>query len=268
MLLEIDLLEKDMNISKVETAVADKKSRKLIDLRPLFIGTGALISLVIILRTYEQFYAWTDGLDAFSPEFQIHWTNLLKIALFLSLAAFGGTTAYLWKTRDKNLALLSSEIELTRLVYLIQWLVIFALALYFGLSFFSEQTAVWHMTAVRDTDFTPSNIITFYIAYPTFAIIGAGAFLYARTRIPYFSQGYSLAFGVLVVGVFMTIPNVGFNEWGHTAWIMDEGFAGPLHWGFVFFGWMSLGIFGVVLQILMRIHKILGAEAISSSLKR
>ncbi|MFM9153642.1 MAG: methane monooxygenase/ammonia monooxygenase subunit C, partial [Methylocystis sp.] len=165
-----------MNNSKVEIAVADKKSRKLIDLRPLLIGTGALISLVIILRTYEQFYAWTDGLDAFSSEFQTHWTNLLKIALFLSLAAFAGTTAYLWKTRDKNLALLSSEIELARLVYLIQWLVIFALALYFGLSFFSEQTAVWHMTAIRDTDFTPSNIITFYIAYPTFAIIGAGAF--------------------------------------------------------------------------------------------
>jgi methane/ammonia monooxygenase subunit C len=257
-----------MNLTKVDTAVSEKNAQKRLDLRPLFIGTGALILLVLILRLYEQLFAWTDGLDAFSSEFQTHWTNLLKFALFFTIAAFGGSVAYLWKTRDKNLALVSPETEITRLIYLIQWLVVFALALYFGLSFFSEQTAVWHMTAIRDTDFTPSNIITFYIAYPTFAIIGASAFLYAKTRIPYFAEGYSLAFGILVVGVFMTIPNVGFNEWGHTAWIMDEGFAGPLHWGFVFFGWMSLGIFGVVLQILMRIHKLLGAETMSSLLKR
>ena len=48
------------------------------------------------------------------------------------------------------------------------------------------------------------------------------------------------------------IRSVSFNEWGHTFWSMEEGFASPVHWGFVFFAWMTLGSFGVVLQILGR----------------
>jgi methane/ammonia monooxygenase subunit C len=64
--------------------------------------------------------------------------------------------------------------------------------------------------------------------------------------------------------MFMLIPNVAFNEWGHTSWSMDEGFAGPLHWGFVFFGWMTLGVFGVVLQILGNLKSVVGVEALSA----
>jgi len=48
------------------------------------------------------------------------------------------------------------------------------------------------MTAVRDTDFTPSNIVTFYVAYPLFTILGVGAYFYAATRLPFFAKGYSL----------------------------------------------------------------------------
>ena len=184
------------------------------------------------------------------------------------VARGNGTGGMRLRTRDRDLASLSAAAETRRLVYLVQWLLVFSLALFWGLSFFSEQTAVWHMTAVRDTDFTPSNIITFYIAYPLFAIIGLGAFFYAKTRLPTFAKGYSLAFVVLVVGVFMTIPNVGFNEWGHTFWAMDEGFAGPLHWGFVFFGWMSLATFGVVLLILGRLRELLGGDALEQLYRR
>ena len=187
---------------------------------------------------------------------------------FASCLGAVGIVGFMWRTRDRDLASLSPSAETRRLIYLVQWLVVFSLALFWGLSFFSEQTAVWHMTAVRDTDFTPSNIITFYIAYPLFAVIGLGAFFYAKTRLPTFAKGYSLAFVVLVVGVFMTIPNVGFNEWGHTFWSMDEGFAGPLHWGFVFFGWMSLAVFGVVLLILGRLRELLGADALAQLYKR
>jgi methane/ammonia monooxygenase subunit C len=258
------ILEIAMSVSRQAKAIAVAASPQIIDLRPLAVALISLTGFVFLLRFYEQLYAWTDGLDSFSPEFQTHWTSLLNGAFLTSGVSFTWLMAYLWKTRDRDLNAITHTLELQRLGYLIQWLLVLAMALYWGLSFFSEQTAVWHMTAIRDTDFTPSNIVTFYIAYPMFAIIGAGAFLYARTRIPFFSKGYSLAFGVLVVGIFMTIPNVGFNEWGHTAWIMDEGFAGPLHWGFVFFGWMSLAVFGVVLQILMRIHAILGSKAIEA----
>jgi methane/ammonia monooxygenase subunit C len=49
---------------------------------------------------------------------------------------------------------------------------------------------------------------------------------------------------------------------------MDEGFAGPLHWGFVFFGWMSLATFGVVLLILGRLRELLGADALEQLYRR
>ncbi|WP_281800449.1 methane monooxygenase/ammonia monooxygenase subunit C [Methylocystis echinoides] len=251
-----------MSITKTDTSTTAADAGKILDLRPVVSGVVALTLLVAALRLYEQLFGWSAGLDSFSPEFQIYWTNLLKAAIFFSIGGAAGLAGWLWRTRDRDLAKITPALELHRLLNLVQWLVIFSFALFWGLSFFSEQTAVWHMTAVRDTDFTPSNIVTFYISYPLFAIIGMGAFLYARTRLPSFAKGFSLAFLVLVVGVFMTIPNVGFNEWGHTSWSMDEGFAGPLHWGFVFFGWMSLAIFGVVLQILARVHKLLGQEMV------
>jgi methane/ammonia monooxygenase subunit C len=251
-----------MSITKTDTSTTAAGAGKILDLRPVVSGVVALTLLVAALRLYEQLFGWSAGLDSFSPEFQIYWTNLLKAAIFFSIGGAAGLAGWLWRTRDRDLAKITPALELHRLLNLVQWLVIFSFALFWGLSFFSEQTAVWHMTAVRDTDFTPSNIVTFYISYPLFAIIGMGAFLYARTRLPSFAKGFSLAFLVLVVGVFMTIPNVGFNEWGHTSWSMDEGFAGPLHWGFVFFGWMSLAIFGVVLQILARVHKLLGQEMV------
>ena len=257
-----------MDITKSDAAGAAQRAERIVDTTPVLIGVLALTAFVAFLRFYEQLFAWSAGLDSFSPEFQVYWTNLLKAAVFLAFAGGAGTVGYLWRTRDREFAKLTPALEMRRLLYLVQWLVIFALALFWGLSFFSEQTAVWHMTAVRDTDFTPSNIITFYISYPLFAIIGLGAFFYAKTRLPFFAKGYSLAFLVLVVGVFMTIPNVGFNEWGHTSWSMDEGFAGPLHWGFVFFGWMSLAIFGVVLQILGRFRELLGAAGVEELLRR
>jgi methane/ammonia monooxygenase subunit C len=226
-----------------------------------FIGGASLLGFILILRVYEEAFGWTNGLDSFSPEYALYWGTPLQVAISAALLSATGVAAYLWRSRDRNLDALTPREELSRYFTLAQLLVLFALALYFGLSFFTEQTAVWHMTAVRDTDFTPSNIVTFYISYPLFATLGVAAYMYARTRLPYFSRGYSLAFVILVVGTFMTIPNVGFNEWGHTFWSLDEGFAGPLHWGFVFFGWMALGIFGVTLQILARLRELLGEEA-------
>ncbi|MCX7900153.1 MAG: methane monooxygenase/ammonia monooxygenase subunit C [Methylocystis sp.] len=232
------------------------------------IGIAMVSLLVAMIRIYEHVFGWRAGLDSYSPEFQSYWMPMLLASVPLNLLTATALVGYLWRSRDRDFAALAPQTETRRLIYLVQWLVVFALALYFGLSFFSEQTAVWHMTAVRDTDFTPSNIITYYISYPLFAVIGIGAFFYAKTRLPFFAKGYSLPFVVLVVGVFMTIPNVGFNEWGHSFWYMDEGFAGPLHWGFVFFGWMSLGVFGVVLQILGRFRELIGAEGVEALTQR
>jgi len=62
---------------------------------------------------------------------------------------------------------------------------------------------------------------------------------------------------VSVVGPFMILPNVGLNEWGHTFWFMEELFVAPLHYGFVFFGWATLGVLGVVNTEVAAISKLL-----------
>ena len=43
-----------------------------------------------------------------------------------------------------------------------KWLTAYAVAIYWGASFFTEQDGTWHMTVIRDTDFTPSHIIDVY----------------------------------------------------------------------------------------------------------
>jgi methane/ammonia monooxygenase subunit C len=237
-------------------------------LKTLWIGAGVVLTFAVLARLYEQFFGWSDGLDSFSPEFQVYWRAPLLIAIVSSILGAIGVGGYLWRTRDRHLDVITPIEETRRYFVLVQWLVVFALALYIGLSFFTEQTAVWHMTAVRDSDFTPSNIVTFYMSYPLFAILGFGAYIYAMTRLPRFSKGTSLPFAIFVVGTFMVIPNIGFNEWGHTGFWMDEGFASPLHWGFAFFGWMSLGCFGVTLQILGRLRELLGEEGVKALVRK
>ena len=253
-----------MSLTDTSKAIVKSKDSRILNLKYLKVGIGLLVTITVLLRTYEQLYGWTTGIDAFSPEFQTHWMLLLEGTTIVLVATLLVAVGYLWRTRDRDLSVITPAEETHRLLNVIQLLTVLAIALFLGLSFFMEQTAVWHMTAIRDTDFTPSNIITFYIAFPIFAFMGIVVFFYARTRLPFFANGYSLAFIVMIVGMFMLIPNVAFNEWGHTSWSMDEGFAGPLHWGFVFFGWMTLGVFGVVLQILGNLKSLVGVEALSA----
>ena len=63
----------------------------------------------------------------------------------------------------------------------------------------------------------------------------------------------------------MIFPNVGLNEWGHTFWFMEEIFVAPLHWGFVFFGWAALAVFGVSLTILNRVRELCAASGIEAA---
>lgn len=74
------------------------------------------------------------------------------------------------------------------------------------------------------------------------------------------TQGISLAYLLVVIGPFMIFPNVGLNEWGHTFWWMEELFVAPLHYGFVFFGWFTLGVMGVVSHIMEDMTSLIGDE--------
>jgi methane/ammonia monooxygenase subunit C len=167
---------------------------------------------------------------------------------------------YIWKTRDRNLAALHPREELRRNITHVVWLFAYAWAIYWGASYFTEQDGTWHQTIVRDTDFTPSHIIEFYLSYPIYIITGGASFLYAKTRLPFWSEGLSLPYLIAVTGPFMILPNVGLNEWGHTFWFMEELFVAPLHYGFVIFGWLALAIMGVLLQVFASFSNLIGKE--------
>jgi len=49
------------------------------------------------------------------------------------------------------------------------------------------------------------------------------------------------------------MPNLGYNEWGHTFFYAEELFAAPVHWGFVVLGWAIFFIGGFVIQVLRRL---------------
>ena len=235
----------------------------IINLKPMWIGLGVMTVFYMIVRVYEQIFGWRAGLNSFAPEFQTYWLSVLWTEIPLELVAGIGLAGYLWKTRTRDMASVTPRQEMRAIIVNIQWLVVFAMAIYWGASFFTEQDATWHMTVIRDTDFTPSHILEFYLSYPIYSIVAVGAFFHAKTRIPFFSKGYSLAYLIVSIGPFMIIPNVGLNEWGHTFWFMEELFVAPLHWGFVFFGWMALAVFGVVLQLLARVRALIGTEGVA-----
>lgn len=247
---------------------------------PLILSGYALLYLWV--RWYEEIYGWKAGLDAFAPEFETYWMNFLYLEISLETVVGALLWGWLWRTRDRGLeafwshfdstesvltygkgpslwasltktrthavTILSPREELRRNLTHLLWLAAYAWAFYFGASFFTEQDATWHQTVVRDTDFTPSHIIVFYLSYPIYIITGCGAFLYARTRLPYFAKGMSVPYLFSVVGPFTILPNVGLNEWGHTFWFMEEVFVAPLHYGFVVFGWFALALAGVLTQ--------------------
>jgi len=238
-------------------AAADKP---LLDTKWLTFAIVLYTVFYMWVRWYEGVYGWSAGLDSFAPEFETYWMNFLYTEIVLEITTASALWGYLWKTRDRNLDALAPREELRRNFTHLIWLVAYAWAIYWGASYFTEQDGTWHQTIVRDTDFTPSHIIEFYLSYPIYIITGFASFLYAKTRLPYFSEGVSLPYLILVVGPFMILPNVGLNEWGHTFWFMEELFVAPLHYGFVIFGWLALAVMGTLTQTFYSFTKLIGRD--------
>ncbi|HXW72709.1 MAG TPA: methane monooxygenase/ammonia monooxygenase subunit C [Methylocella sp.] len=238
-------------------AVAVSAERPLVDLKPALITAAVMCVFFVGLRGYEQAFGWPTGADAFSGAYQLYWMTVLYIAVAAELLVFLGLISYLWTTRDLDVANVEPREETRRTFCLLGWLLLYGIAFYWGASYFSEQDATWHQAAVRDTSFTPVSIARYFIAYPIYIIMGAGGFMYARTRLPVFAcHGWSTAYVLLFVGPLMLLPCAAFNAWGSAVWIMEELFVGPLHWGFVFFGWFALAIFGVALLIINRLGEL------------
>ncbi|MGR8919866.1 MAG: methane monooxygenase/ammonia monooxygenase subunit C [Gammaproteobacteria bacterium] len=215
----------------------------------VILGIAAVYTLV---RVYMHEYAYTVGLDYFEPEFAAYWMPLLYAELVAATAGLLGVSVYLWRTRDRDLANLPPEVELQRYFKLIAWLTGYTFVVLLTGSVGGEADAAWHQVVIRDTDFTPTHIILFYLLVPTLIIFGIGSFLYASTRLPEFSNRFLLSLCVAIGGPILIMPNVGLNEWGHTFFYAEELFAAPIHWGFALLGLALLALGGVVVHIIAR----------------
>ena len=229
--------------TQTEVAGIAAKEEPLFRVRNLVLVIVGYALVYMWARWYEETYGWSAGLDAYAPEFETYWMNLLYAEIVLETATAAVLWGWLWKTRDRDLekywmhfldketamervrgaalremlmktrdyslVVLTPREELRRNLTHLIWLAAYAWAFYWGASFFTEQDATWHQTVVRDTDFTPSHIIVFYLSYPIYIITGCSAFLYAKTRVPYFAKGLSVPYLFSVVGPFTILPNVG-----------------------------------------------------------
>ncbi|MEW4982030.1 MAG: methane monooxygenase/ammonia monooxygenase subunit C [Cycloclasticus sp.] len=219
------------------------------------------MSLLVVLAVgtivYQGWAAWAYGLDATTVEFTEYWMNLFYGETVVIWGVSLSTWVWLWVSRDRNVANIKPVEELRRYSVWIGIIGCYVLALYFAASFFAEQDASWHQAVVRDTAFTPTHIVLFYGWFPIFIGFGGALFFYSMTRLPVYAKRLSLMVITAVLGPFMVLPNVAFNEWGHAFWISEEIFSLPLHWGFVVFGWAALAFGGLLVQVLNRLMVII-----------
>jgi methane/ammonia monooxygenase subunit C len=144
----------------------------LFDGRLSVTGTLAICTFYVGVLIYEHVFSWYAGVDSFSPDFTTYWMTVLYIAEPVELLSFLVLIGWMWKTRDKDVTNVQPREEMRRIFTLLEWILIYGVAIYWGLSFFTEQSATWHVATVADSDFTPTDIIQFYMSYPTYIIVG------------------------------------------------------------------------------------------------
>ena len=227
-----------------------------VDFRLMAVALVTLTTIYVAYRIYQQVMGWTAGLDATAPEFDTYWLTLFKIQTPVLYGAVAINAAFLFWTRDKQVERVAPDVELRRYFSFVMWLLCYTFCFYWTGSFFAEGDGDWHQTVLRDTPLTPSHIVLFYATIPIYLFFGVGSFCYAMTRLPAFARNISLTLVFAVVGPFLILPNLGYNEWGHAYWLTEEIFSHPLHWGFVFLGWNALALAGVLLQVVNRMRQL------------
>lgn len=218
------------------------------------IFVGAIVG-VGIYRWYQQVYSFKYGLDYFEPEFATYWMSLfyIQMTVITILGAIG--VAWAWFTRPDEIDL-SPRKELSYYMILLAALLGGGIFAPIALNLFVEADAAWHQVTIRDTDFTPTHISLFYGIIPLIIAGGAVGFIWVHTRMPDFRDRVSFNLAFALAGAAMIMPNLGFNEWGHTFFYAEELFAAPIHWGFVTLGWALFAISGLLIQVMARIAKL------------
>jgi methane/ammonia monooxygenase subunit C len=212
-------------------------------------------------RVYLQKYAFSVGLDSFEPEFSVFWMRLLYAQIGVAVLTLIGVVVYLWQTRELSPESVTPEVELSRYFKWITWLASYTLVVFITGALGAESDAAWHQVVIRDTDFTPTHIELFYFCIPALIICGVGSFLYAKTRLPMHSDKAFVALAIAIGGPILIMPNVGYNEWGHTFFYAEEVFNASIHWGFSILGLALLGLGGVVIHIVKRMKELIDEVA-------
>jgi len=218
---------------------------------------GGIALVYIASRIYLHSYAFTKGLDYFEPEFAAYWMSMFWAQAIFCSSIFVGVVGYLWFTRERSPETVTPEVELSRYFKFITWLVGYTLVVFILGPIAGESDAAWHQVVIRDTDFTPTHIGLFYLGFPALLIFGAGAFFYAKTRLPMHAKKTLIPLGIAIGGPVLVLPTVGLNEWGHTFFYAEEIFGAPIHWGFAALGLALLALGGVVVHLIIRMRELI-----------
>ena len=121
------------------------------------------------------------------------------------------------------------------------------------LGLFVEADAAWHQVTIRDTDFTPTHIQLFYGVIPIGAVGLVLGLVWLHTRMPDYQGRVSIPLFIVASAPLLIMPNLGYNEWGHTFFYAEELFAAPIHYGFVMLAWGFFAISGFIIECIKRV---------------
>jgi len=211
--------------------------------------------LMGLYRWYMESTAFTVGLDYFEPEFQTYWMSWLygQLTFFAVVGTIGVT--WLWFTRPsrEDVMAMPARDELGVYILILSGLGILSIMVPAVFGLWVEADAAWHQVTIRDTDFTPTHIQLFYGVIPLFAVVVVLGLLWLHTRMPDYIGRFSIPLLLIGSAPVLIMPNLGYNEWGHTFFYAEELFAAPVHWGFVMLGWGLFAITGFMLECINRV---------------
>lgn len=208
-----------------------------------------------VYRWYMETTAFTVGLDYFEAEFDTYWMSLLYAqGVIIPLIGIIGLPL-LWFTRPTaaQVQAMAPADELSRYVLIFTILASTSVLVTCVLGVWVEADAAWHQVTIRDTDFTPTHIQLFYGVIPLAAVGIILGLVWLHTRMPDFQNRVSIPLFITAAAPVLIMPNLGYNEWGHTFFYAEELFAAPVHYGFVVLGWGLFAIGGFLIQAIQRV---------------
>jgi methane/ammonia monooxygenase subunit C len=230
--------------------------------RVCIVGCAVFIVLALAIRIWQQFTAWTIGIDAASRNFAFTYRALFYAEIFsVSVATLWWWGSLVQRGRKVVTRQVTHAEEVRRIAVFWGLVGTTCVILYIMASFWPNEDGSWHQTAVRDTALTPAHIPMFFLFFPLGITFTIGTYLYGRYWLPKVygaENGFPWSFFLLISASVTEMAQVAMNEWGHSLWITEEIFAVPFHWPFVLYGWLAAGIFALWAETLVRLLQIEG----------